>query len=83
MQLRVKQSKHTIKFNRCIILADVSVRTKGDITREVQIEAIVSPEKRIVDQITTASCIEPLPPMTEIWQFAGQYKQLNQHAINM
>ncbi|XP_063681823.1 uncharacterized protein LOC134816762 [Bolinopsis microptera] len=68
---------------KCISLNDIPVRTKGDITREVQIEAIVSPEKRIVDQITTASCIEPLPPMTEIWKFAAQYKQLNQHAINM
>ncbi|KAL5254206.1 hypothetical protein ACHWQZ_G013844 [Mnemiopsis leidyi] len=68
---------------KCISLNDLPVRTKGDITCEVPIETIVSPEKRIVDQITTPSCIEPLPPMTEIWKFASQYKQLNQHIVHV
>lgn len=61
---------------------DIPTKTKGATTRAVHIEDIVSPEKRMVDQITAPSCIEPLPPMVEIWQFASQYKHLNQHAIN-
>ena len=43
---------------------------------------VVLPEVRMVEKITQANHVEPLPPMIHIWEFGRQYKQLDQHFIN-